>query len=363
MLAGFMLATAFVSLWVSNTAATLMMLPIGMAVLSAFKAEKGHKFNVALMLGIAYASSIGGVATLIGKPTNMIFIGQSRNLLPDLREVSFIEWSLIGFPLAAGFLILTWFYLVFVFIGSNRKDSLLEEAVSKDIHSLGKISAAEIRVAVIFILTVLAWFWRADIRLAGIVIPGWTTLFGLSGIHDGTIAMIAAIILFVVPSGAGGRLLDWEWAKRLPWEILLLLGGGFALADSFRTSGLAAWIAGGFIHLEGVPEFWIILAVCLVTVFLSELMSNTALVAILMPVLVPASESLGIHPYLLMIPATIASSFAFMMPVGTPPNAIVCGSGHVRMHQMMKAGLVLNLIGVIWVASVAPVLIREIYGK
>lgn len=366
MLAGFMLATAFISLWVSNTATTIMILPIGLAVLGCLGSQKNHRFNTALMLGIAYASSIGGVATLIGKPTNMIFIGQSRNLLPHLKEVSFIEWSLIGVPVAAGFLILTWLYLSFLFIGNNKKDKSIEEAISKDIHSLGKISSAEIRVTIIFLLTVLAWFWRADVRLGHTVIPGWTTLLGLYDIHDGTIAMIGALALFIVPAkglNSEERLLDWEWAKRLPWEILLLFGGGFALAESFKTSGLAAWIAGGSSHFKGMPEFWLILSICFATIFLSELMSNTALVAMMMPILAAASGSLGVHPYLLMIPATIASSLSFMMPVGTPPNAIVYGTGHVQMHQMMKAGLVLNILGAFWVALTAPALIRQIYGS
>lgn len=365
MLAGFMLATAFISLFVSNTATTIMIFPIGMAVIGRLGSQKSHKFNAALMLGIAYASSIGGVATLIGKPTNMIFIGQSKNLLPQLKEVSFIEWSLMGVPVAAGFLVLTWFCLAFSFIGSNKKDGLLEEAISRDMDSLGKLSVAEIRVMIIFILTVLSWIWRADIQLGSMTVPGWTTLLGLRDVHDGTIAMMAALALFIVPAGEGTRgerLLDWEWAKRLPWEILFLFGGGFALAESFQTSGLAAWIAGGLSSLQGMPEFWLIVSVCFVTILLSELMSNTALVAMMMPILASVAGPLGIHPYLLMIPATIASSFAFMMPIGTPPNAIVYGSGHVPMHQMMKTGLVLNVLGVFWIALVAPALIKQIYG-
>lgn len=365
MLGGFMLATAIISLGVSNTATTIMVLPIGLAVLSCMP-EKNHKFNAALMMGIAYASSIGGVATLIGKPTNTIFIGQAKKMLPSLPEVNFIEWSLIGMPIAAGFLILAWAYMAFVLIGNNKRDRQFEEKILQDLAGLGKISKAEIRVMIIFSLTVIAWFWRADIRLGEWTVPGWTTLLGLKDIHDGAIASIAALALFIVPAGGLDReemLLDWEWAKRLPWDILLFFGAGFALAESFRTSGLADRIAAGFSILHGMPEFWLIFCVCVFTIFLSELMSNTALVAMMIPILSPISESLGIHPYLLMIPATIASSFAFMMPIGTPPNAIVYASGHVRMPQMLKAGFVLNILGAFWIALVAPVLIKQIYGS
>jgi sodium-dependent dicarboxylate transporter 2/3/5 len=364
MLGGFMLATACISMWVSNTATAVMMLPIGMAVIERIE-SKHHRtagFDTALMLGIAYASSIGGAATLIGTPPNLIFAGQAKELLPALPPVGFMEWFVWAFPLSAGFLVLTWAYLSFFVIrkGTRREAEDSEQVLDEEIAALGKLSEAETRVMTIFFLTVAAWIFREDIPLGALRIRGWAGLLGLKGVHDGTVAMVSALALFAIPEGRGkdGRLLNWDWAKRLPWEVLLLFGAGFAVAESFQSTGLAGSLAGGlkaFSVLPAIPLVWVL---CAATTFVSEFMSNTAQVSLMMPVLAAAAPTLGIHPYLLMIPATLAASFAFMMPAGTPPNAVVIGSGRLSILQMAKAGLALNLLGSFWITLMTFTLLQ-----
>jgi len=367
-LAGFLLAAAFMSMWVSNTATAVMLLPIGMAVIGQFGVGKSEvesrKFGEALMLGIAYACSIGGVATLIGSPPNMILAGQSKALFPELGEIGFVRWLLFAFPLAAGFLVIVWLYLSYVILGRKKLAQNNKDVILSQIQALGPWSRGEVGVAVIFVLTAIAWIWRADLRIGGLYLPGWMTLFNLKGIHDGTVAIVAALLLFATPVNLrkGEFLLDWEWALKLPWGVLLLFGGGFALAESFRVTGLDVWLGGGLEILRGIPTVYLILALCFITTFLSEMMSNTAQITMLIPILAAAAPVLGVHPYLLMIPATIAASFSFMMPVGTPPNAIVFGSGYLTISKMAKTGFALNILGVLWITFVTLVLLKPIFG-
>ncbi len=347
MLAGFMLATAFISLWVSNTATALIMLPIGLAVIDGVSERRSESFSLALMLGIAYASSIGGVATLIGKPTNLIFVGEAKNFFPELPPVGFWQWSAWALPLSLGFLIMTWVYLAFFVIRKGGPDETgSERFLSEGSASLGKWTTAETRVMTVFVLTLIAWIW-----------PG-------KKVHDGAIVMVSTALLFFIPDGKGegGKLLDLEWAKRLPWEVILLFGGSFALAESFHKTGLALWIAGSFHALQGMPVVLLVFLLCLATSFLSELMSNTAQTAIMMPLLAAASGTLEIHPYLLMIPATVASSLAFMMPIGTPPNAIVIASGRVKIPQMARTGFLLNILGSLWVTFISFTLLKAFFN-
>jgi len=347
MLGGFMLATAFISLWVSNTATALIMLPIGLAVIDGVSERRSESFSLALMLGIAYASSIGGVATLIGKPTNLIFIGEAKNLFPELPEVGFLEWSAWALPLSIGFLIITWLYLAFFVIRRGGPDETGSEGfLSEGSVLLGKWTTAETRVMIVFVMTMIAWIW-----------PG-------KNIHDGVVAIAASALLFVIPDGKGkgGKLLDLEWVRRLPWDVILLFGGSFALAESFHRTGLASWIAGSLQALQGMPVILLVFLLCLTTSFLSELMSNTAQTAIMMPLLAAASGALEIHPYMLMIPATVASSLAFMMPIGTPPNAIVIASGRVKISQMMRTGFILNILGSVWVTFISFTLLKAFFN-
>ncbi len=366
MLAGFTVAAAVISMFVSNTATAVMMLPIGMAVVSHLDPESGTKsrFGVALMLAIAYACSVGGAATLIGSPPNLIFAGQAKMLFPELGEVNFVQWFLFAFPLAVGFLVMVWAYLAFAVLGKTQNLKSDKALIEQEIQSLGPWSRGEIGVMIVFALAVLGWIWRADISFGGFTIPGWTTLFHLKGVHDGTVAMTAALVLFAAPVSLkkGEFLLDWETASKLPWGILLLFGGGFALAESFRITGLDIWLGGGFEVLRDIPRPALILILCLAITFLSELMSNTAQVTMLMPVLAAAAPVLGEHPYILMIPATIAASFSFMMPVGTPPNAVIFGSGYVTIPKMAKAGFALNIMGAFWITLISILWLETSFG-
>jgi sodium-dependent dicarboxylate transporter 2/3/5 len=369
LLAGFCMATAFISMWVSNTATAVMMLPIAMAVTSQIgsdeNAQTNRRFAQALMLGIAYSCSIGGVATLIGSPPNMIFAGQSKALFPELGEVGFVRWFLFSFPLALGFLFIVWIYLAFIVLGkTGGAFAGSKEAIDRQIRSLGPWSKGEIGVMTVFLLTAVAWIWKADLKMGDWVIPGWSALLSLKGVHDGTIAIIAALVLFAAPVSLkkGEFLLDWESAVKLPWGVVLLFGGGFALAESFRVTGLDAWLGSGLEIFKGVPPVYLVFGICLATTFFSELMSNTAQVTMLIPVLAAASGVLGVHPYFLMIPATIAASFSFMMPVGTPPNAVVFGSGYLTISKMAKTGVVLNLLGAVWITLITFFLLEPVFG-
>ncbi len=365
LMAGFMLATAFLSMWISNTATTVMMLPIAMGVIAQIDStdQRLKHFGLALMLGIAYAASAGGVATLIGTPPNIIFAGQVQSLFPEYGEIGFVTWIQFGLPLALGFLILIWAYLTFVIGKLPNGLTAKAEVIKAELKQLGAWSWPEKVIMAIFSLTALAWLTRTDIQIGAFEIVGWSTRFNLQGVHDGTIAMAAALLLFVIPTNLKEKqfLLDWEWARKLPWDVLILFGGGFALAESVKVTGLADWLGGGFVLMQGMPVILIVFCVCLGMTFLTEVTSNTATATMVLPVLAAASTSLNIHPFLLMIPATVSASFAFMLPVATPPNAIIFGSGKVTIPQMAKAGFALNIIGAVWVTLAVFVLGMPIF--
>jgi sodium-dependent dicarboxylate transporter 2/3/5 len=351
---GFMVATALISMWVSNTATAMMLFPIGLALVHRFEPESLRispdskpGFGAALMLGIAYAASIGGVGTLIGTPPNAIFVGQAKQLFPNLEQIDFLKWMLIGLPYVLLFLPLAWFYLTFIFM-KNTKISRSAIDAREELSHLGPLSRGEMGVMTIFFLTVFAWVFRSDLHIGVFVIPGWSNLLGVNHwIDDSTVAILASLLLFAIPVDLkkGIFLLNWEWAKKIPWGVLILFGGGFALADSFQKTGLATWLGNQLQGLNGIPLPVLIIAICLIVTFLSELTSNTALAAMMMPILGATATAMGIHPYLLMIPATIAASSGFILPVATPPNAIVFGSGYLKLSQMARAGFLLDLLG------------------
>jgi sodium-dependent dicarboxylate transporter 2/3/5 len=366
---GFMAATAFISMWVSNTATAMMMLPVAMAVLGRFDLEAAPtsgrvSFGTVLMLGIAYAASVGGVATLVGTPPNVIFAGQAKALFPELGEVSFVRWTLFGFPVALGFLILTWGYLAFVHTRLERGVGVTPEAIRDELKTLGPWTRGERGVMTVFLLTAALWMGRADVEIGEMTLRGWPSLLGLKGIHDGTVAMGAALVLFATPVSFTkvDFLLDWTWARRMPWDVLLLLGGGFALAESFRRTGLDAWIGSRLEMLEGIPTALLILFLSLGVMLVGNFTSNTAIAAILVPMVASAAGPLQVHPYLVMIPATLAASFDFMLPAGTPPNAIVYGSGYVTIPQMVRAGLPLTLLGALWITLATYLFVIPVFG-
>ncbi|MFH1438700.1 MAG: SLC13 family permease [Pseudomonadota bacterium] len=343
---GFMLATALLSMWISNTAAAMIMVPIAMAVIASTK-KTGSAFATALFLGIAYAASIGGVGTLVGTPPNIVLAGQVSTIFENAPPVSFAKWMVVGGSMAALFLPLAWFYLTFVAfkLGDAEGGSPEGGLLPPDLRKMGKMSRAEAVVLVVFAAMVLGWIFREDINLGFAVVPGWSGLLGIEPwVEDSTVAILGALVLFIFPHKGGGRILEWRQAVGIPWGIVLLLGGGFSLAAAFGSSGLSAWIGGLFGGLGGVPPILLVFIIAAVMTTLTEFTSNTAVTTLMMPILAGAAVTLGTDPRLFMIPAAMAASCAFMLPVATPPNAIVFGSGELRIKDMARAGLVLNIL-------------------
>lgn len=327
---GFMVATAFMSMWISNTATAVMMYPIGMSIIQEFKAE--GKFSKNLMLGIAYAASIGGMATLIGTPPNIILAGVASDLLGI--EITFMGWMLFALPFSILLLIAAIIYL------TSYKTELKHNEISLDkttIDDLPAMSSSEKRVLIIFVLTAFFWVTRSFI---------WEGL--IPGIDDTSIAIAGAVLMFLVPSGQKEKepLLDWDTAKKLPWSVLLIFGAGLAIAAGFSQTDLSQWLGNQFLMLQSVPA-WVVLLIVIAGInFLTEVTSNTATASMVLPIMVTLGASLAISPLTLMIGAALASSCAYMLPVSTPPNAIVFASGQVSIRQMVSTGFILNWISI-----------------
>ena len=357
---GFMIATAFLSMWISNTATSVMILPVGLAIISQLKDDpntpenENSLFGKALMLAIAYSASIGGMATLIGTPPNMIFAGvikESYNI-----EISFFDWFKFGLPLSIFFLFICWFYLTKIAFKFKQKQfSAGKKEINTQLKALGKISFEEKTIFVVFILTALAWITRSFVLVK--IMPN---------IDDTIIAIIAAVILFILPSrnainSKSNKIIDWDDAIKLPWGILLLFGAGMALAEGFQSSGLDVWIGSQLTYLKSIPLIIIILIIIASVNFLTEITSNMATTAMLLPILVSLSVVLDLHPYYLLVSATLAASCAFMLPVATPPNAVVFGSGLLKIEDMFKKGLWLNLISIITLTFVIYFILPHIW--
>ncbi len=355
---GFMLATAFLSMWISNTATVAMMLPIGLAVGEMFKPadqEGPYEFGIALMLGLAYAASIGGVSTLIGTPPNTVLASQANQLL-DV-QIGFVQWMAVGLPFSVVMLPLTWLLLTRVLYPPRDLIGNAEALIAHERSALGKTSRGEKLTALVFALTALAWVLRQEKTFGDMTIPGIETW--LPFVHDSTIAMTAAVVLFLLPVDwrKGEFVLDWQTARKIPWGILVLFGGGLSLARAMDESGLASWIGNAVATLDMVPTVLVIATVVTVIVFLTELTSNIATTNMAMPVMAGAAVGLDMPPLLLMATAALAASMAFMLPVATPPNAIVFGSGYLSVPQMSRAGLVLNLIAIVAITAIGTLLI------
>jgi sodium-dependent dicarboxylate transporter 2/3/5 len=346
-------------MWVSNTSATTMMLPVAIAIGAMFKRDdhdegKPYNFGIALMLAIAYAASIGGLGTLIGSPPNAIFAAAARELAG--YEVGFVEWMLFGVPVTLILIPFTWLILLKMFPpGELRGDA--DELIEHEVRSQGPMNRGEKFVATIFGLTVFAWIMRAPKEIGEVTIPGIGTW--LPGVTDSSIVITAAVILMVVPLDWRQRTvaLDWRKAERIPWGVLLLFGGGLSLAEAMQTTGLAEWIGGGVAALGGLPVFVLLLIVSALFIALTEVTSNTAVTAMAMPVMAGVAVSLGVEPAALMATAAIACSTGFMLPAGTPPNAIVFSSGYLTVGQMARAGILVNLLSVLVVAAIGTFLI------
>jgi sodium-dependent dicarboxylate transporter 2/3/5 len=361
LVAGFMLACALLSMWMSNTAATLMMMPIGLAVLTLLSTRSSETadggdaaaLGVALMLGIAYAGSIGGVATLIGTPPNAVLAGLADELLHV--DVSFARWMAIALPVSAAMLVICWGLLSLVLFKLPARPLAGAAAViEEERDKLGSWHPAERVTAVVFALAALSWIFRAPKQIGEIVVPGIQTL--LPRVGDATIAIAAALVLFLWPArdhdGDSTRVLDWHHARSIPWDILVLFGGGLSLAAAFESSGLTTWLGGELAVLAGLPGPLIIAAVAATFVFVTEVTSNTATATLGLPVMAALGPSVGVEPLALMTAAAMGSSMAFMLPVATPPNAIVFGTGYIRPADMRRAGFWLNIVGIIMISVV-----------
>jgi len=354
-LLGFMLATAFLSMWISNTATTMLMIPILISIVNQLekinsKAAVQH-FSIGLLLSIAYSASIGGIATLVGTPPNLSFARIFNIYFPNAPEISFATWFFYAFPIVIIMFIIAWFYLYLVFVKRESKwRSLRKKDLVNTYKKLGKWTYEEIVILIIFIAMALLWFFRADIAIGSIKLYGWQNIFkNPEYFNDGTVAIFIGIILFLIPSKQqkGNFLMDWKTAESIPWEIILLFGGGFALATGFKESGLSHWFGEQLIWLKDVHPFLIILTITLIITFLTEITSNTATVETFLPVLAGLAMSIEINPLLFMLPATIAGSLAFMLPVATPPNAIVFGTNRLKIIDMTRTGFFLNIVGII----------------
>ena len=338
---GFMVATAFLSMWISNTATAVMMLPIAMAIVDQLKdnpdtIENENKiFGKALMLGIAYSASIGGISTLIGTPPNLILAGVVEETFG--YEITFSTWFKFGFPISLILLFLCWKYLTGIAFKFEQKSfpGGIKE-IKKQLQKIGTISYEEKLVALIFTLTAIAWVTRDILKL---IIPV---------IDDTIIVMISAFIIFLLPTkDKKRRLINWEEASKLPWGILLLFGGGMALASGFKESSLALWIGTQMTLLDGINLFLLVFILIASVNFLTEITSNLATTAMLLPILYPMAMNIDVHPFILMVSAAVAASCAFMLPVATPPNAVVFGSGYLRIPDMVRVGIWMNVLSII----------------
>lgn len=358
---GFMIATAAISMWVSNTACAMMMVPIGLAVITQVTGKSSKEilsgstgkfemnFAKGLMLGVAYAASIGGVATIIGTPPNTIMVGMMDSLYG--QQITFAQWLLYGLPLSIIMMVATWILLTkFLFPTGDLKLSEGRDVIDREIAKLGTITYQEKVVLGVFTFVAIAWVAGSFVKI--------------SFVNDTVIAMMGTLLLFIIPSNwkKGEFILDWKTAVKIPWDIVLLFGGGFAVAGAFGKTGLAKWMSEQLTLLDGVSVLIFVLIATLLVVFLTEVTSNTATATLLVPIMGSAAVAMGVHPYATIIAACVGASFAFMLPVATPPNAVVFGSGAVRIIDMMKAGIWLNIIGTIVIVVFTVYLLPVLWG-
>jgi len=353
-LMGFMVATAFLSMWMSNTATTMMMIPIALSIIYKLedilgKAKLGT-YSIGLLLGIAYSASIGGIATLVGTPPNLSFARIANIIFPQMPEISFADWFIFATWITMLVFIAAWVLLFIMYKPKHPWDGVNRKEFRKEYQLLGPAKPEEKIVFVLFILMAVLWVFRAGFHIGIVNIPGWSQLFAHPEyINDGTVAIAIALILFIIPSKTekGERLMNWDTANRLPWHIVLLFGGGFALAKGFVDSGLSIWFGEQLSGLAGTHPMVLTSVIVAMMSFLTELTSNVASTEMILPILAGLAFSIKINPLLLMIPATLAASLAFMLPVATPPNAIIFGTGRLHVKDMVKTGFLLNIVGVV----------------
>ena len=357
---GFMCATAFLSMWISNSATAIMMLPIALSIITVFKEDKNtaknNNFNKALVLSIAFSATIGGIATIIGTPPNTVMAAMLSELYN--YEINFLDWLKIGLPTSLILLPITWVVLTFLCFPLDSSIMIKNKIINDKIKELGKISQDEIMVGVVFIITASLWISRKWVSSAlENIIPS-------GALNDSTIAISAAIILFIIPSNRPNRdrLINWDVAQSIPWGALILIGGGLSLATVINSSGLAAWIGSLSSNLSGISIIFIVLISIASIIILTELTSNTATASTFIPIFGATALGLGQDPLLLIIPATLGASCAFMMPVATPPNTIAYASGYLKISDMIKAGVWLNIISLIVIGIIIALILGPVFN-
>lgn len=363
---GFMVATAFLSMWISNTAAAMMMIPIATAMVGTLAGEKWTKsrtdFSTCLILAVAYAATIGGMATLIGTPPNGILLAQLSTLFPHSSGIDFFSWMMFALPFSLVFLTISWLWLTGV--AFPKIPEIMaggRHVIREETKALGHMSAGEKITLLVFVSVAIAWIVRTPKVVGDMTIPGLTML--IPGLTDAGVAIAGALILFLIPAGrdSGTTVLDWETAQNIPWGVLVLFGGGICLSRGILESGLAEIIAGHLTSLAGISLVVLILILALVITFGNEVISNTAVASLLIPLVGVASVSMGINPLFLMVPVAMASSLGFMLPVGTPPNTIAYGTGYISTRDMIRAGFALNVIGALlvtlWMSTIIPLVL------
>ena len=350
-LMGIMLSAYLLSMWISNTATTMMLLPAVLGVISEiskYDKKNIHRIAVPFLLGAAYASNIGGTATIVGTPPTQAFLGffQSKG---NLNIVTFFDWMLFGIPLSLAFVIVTYFVLQKMYFPRSLKVDISLASCREEYRKLGSMTFEEKLISVVFTITVLLWIFRAGVELGDFTIKGWASLFEHGKyIQDSTVAMAMAGLLFLMPSKKPDvNILEYSEIKKLPIGIIFLFGGGFALAKGVEVSGLSDWLAGYLKALDAFSPFVIVLILSFFMTFLTDMASNIAMINLVLPIVYGLAEAVGLPPLLLLIPVTFAASYAFMLPVSTPPNTIVYGSEMLRVKDMVRSGIVLNLIGIV----------------
>lgn len=362
-LLGVMLTTFIISMWISNTATVMMLYASVMAIIIKVEnhnVNSSHGISTALLLGLAYSASIGGMATLVGTPTNMIFYRMFKETYPQNTEVSFFSWFIIAMPVAVILLYITFALLKFMFIKNNKSLGFEKNFFRDSYTKLGKISYEEKFIGIIFCITAVLWFTRADIEIGSMNWKGWNNFFGSPEfITDGVVAVFMATLLFFIPSkkNKGETLLIWKDISKLPFDIILLFGGGFALAKGMEVSGLSAWLASNLGFASKINLFLFVLLMCALVTLISEFASNVACIQLMLPILISLQKETGINPLILMIPATLAASLGFMLPIATAPNTIVFSSKRFKTSEMLKAGFWIDVAGILVITAVAYILL------
>ncbi|MBP7389372.1 MAG: SLC13/DASS family transporter [Chitinophagales bacterium] len=356
-LLGVMITSWFISMWVSNTATVMMLIA---AVLAIVKQKDIYHENsrkgsaTALLIGLSFSATIGGMATPVGTPPNMIFMGMYEKAFPENPPIDFLQWMTIGLPFSFLMLVASYFIIKMMFIPTQVNHKFDMEIILNRYKTLGRMKREEKIISIIFLLTVILWFFRENLNLGVVHLKGWSHIFGVysSYIKDSTVVIFTSFFLFLIPSKQKTPLLDWKDAERIPLSVILLFGAGFALADGFESSGLSNLAATQLYGLQGLPEWFILLCIAITVTILSEFASNTASVQLVLPVVIPLAAALGMNPLLLMLTATFSASLGFMLPVATSANTIVYGTGEIKTRDMMRVGILLDVIGVLLITAI-----------